>query len=95
MSLSTLSGFGGGGVRQKFNPLRSKLVSDWVNTWEDKLTILLLRISSFVKHSLCLRSIRFLLLIVHFRSKVSASVFFNRALNAMFFVFASWEWASG
>ena len=40
MSASRSSGFGGGGVGQKFKPLLSKLVSDWVSSIEDKLTIL-------------------------------------------------------
>ena len=40
MSTSRSSGFGGGGVGQKFKPLLSKLVSDWVSSIADKLTIL-------------------------------------------------------
>ena len=38
MSASRSSGFDGGGVGQKFKPLLSKLVSDWVSSIEDKLT---------------------------------------------------------
>ena len=40
MSASRSSGFGGAGVGQKFKPPLSKLVSDWVSSIEDKLTIL-------------------------------------------------------
>ena len=36
MSLSTLYGFGGGGVGQKFKPLRNKSVSEWVSSNVDK-----------------------------------------------------------
>ena len=54
MSLLRVSTFGGGGVGQKFKPFCNKLVSDWVSFNEDKLTILLLRISAFVVVSLFL-----------------------------------------
>ena len=54
MSTSRSSGFGGGGVGQKFKPLLSKLVSDWVSSIADKLTILVLRIFSLVRLLFCL-----------------------------------------
>ena len=57
MSLLTLSGFGGGGVGQKFKPLRNKSVSEWVSSNVDKLTIRLLRISFFIRDSLRLNFI--------------------------------------
>ena len=47
MSASRSSGFDGGGLGQKFKPLLSKLVSDWVSAIADKLTILVLRIFFF------------------------------------------------
>ena len=47
MSASRSSDFGGGGVAQKFKPLLSKLVSDWVSSIEDKLTILVFKMFSF------------------------------------------------
>ena len=49
MSASRSSGFGGGGVGQKFKPLLNNLVSDWVSAIADKLIILVLRIFSFVR----------------------------------------------
>ena len=52
MPLLTVSSYGGGGVEQKFKPFANKLVSDWVSFNEDKVTILLLRISAFVIVSL-------------------------------------------
>ena len=45
MFASRFSGFGGGGVGQKFKPLLGKLVSDWVSSIANKLTILVLRIA--------------------------------------------------
>ena len=53
MSVSRSSGFGGGGVGQKFKPLLSKLVSDWVSSIADKLIILVLRIFSFLRLLFC------------------------------------------
>ena len=53
MSASRFSGFGGGGVGQKFKPLLCKLVSDWVSSVADKLIILVLRIFSFVRLLFC------------------------------------------
>ena len=47
MPASRSSGFGGGGVAQKFKPLLSNLVSDWVSSIEDKLTILVFKMFSF------------------------------------------------
>ena len=47
MSASRSSGFGDGWVGQKFKPLLSKLVSDWVSSIEDKLTILVFKMLSF------------------------------------------------
>lgn len=52
MSLIRVYSFGGGGVGQKFKAFCNKLVSDWVSFNDDKLTILLLRISAFVIVSL-------------------------------------------
>ena len=52
MPLLRVSSYGGGGVEQKFKPFANKLVSDWVSFNEDKVTILLLRISAFVIVSL-------------------------------------------
>ena len=48
MSASRSSGFGSGGVGQKFKPSLSKLVSDWVSSIEDKLTILVFKMFSLV-----------------------------------------------
>ena len=83
MSASRSSGFGGGGVGQKFKPLLSKLVSDWVSSIADKLTILVLRIFSFVTLLfcfvlICLSLLRFAcvcfpLFVVRVRSKVPKS----------------------
>ena len=52
MPLLRVSSYGGGGVEQKFKPFANKLVSDWVSFNEDKVTILLLRISAFMIVSL-------------------------------------------
>lgn len=77
MLLLRVSSYGGGGVEQKFKPFANKLVSDWVSFNEDKVTILLLRISAFVIVSLFLfSSIRFPLFVVRFRSKVSLQMVF-------------------
>ena len=57
MPLLTLFGFSGGGVGQKFKPLRNKSVSEWVSSNVDKLTIHLLRISPFIRDSLRLNCI--------------------------------------
>ena len=68
MPLLRVSSYGGGGVEQKFKPFVNKLVSDWVSFNEDKVTILLLRISAFVIVSLFFfSSIRFPLFVVRFR----------------------------
>ena len=69
---------------QKFKPLCSKLVSDWVSSIVDKLTILLLRISSFVRELLRLACIRFSLFVVRFRSKVSMPICSLRVLDSVF-----------
>ena len=79
-----LSGFGGGGVGQKFKPLRNKSVSDWVSSNVDKLTIRLLRISSFVRDLLSLACSRFSLIIVLFRSIVAIPIVFCRVFNGVF-----------
>ena len=84
MSLSTLSGFGGGGVGQKFKLLRNKSVSEWVSSNVDKLRIRLLRISSFIRDFLCLNCIRFALLLVLFHSKVPVSVVVCHKLDGVF-----------
>ena len=77
MPLLRVSSYGGGGVEQKFKPFANKLVSDWVSFNEDKVTILLLRISAFVIVSLFFfSSIRFPLFVVRFRSKVSLQMVF-------------------
>ena len=83
MFASRSSGFGGDGVGQKFKPLLSKLVSDWVSSIADKLTILALRIFSFVRLLfyfvlICLSLLRFAcvcfpLFVVRVRSKVPKS----------------------
>jgi len=53
MSLLRVSSYGRcGRVEQKFKPFCIKLVSDWVSFNEDKVTILLLRISAFLILSL-------------------------------------------
>ena len=80
MSASRSSGLGGGTVGQKFKPLFSKSASDWVSSIEDKLTILVLRIFSFVRLlfffvRICLPLLRFAcvcfpLFVVRVRSKV-------------------------
>lgn len=80
MSASRSSGCGGGGVRQKFKPLLSKLVSDWVSSIEDKLTILVFKMFSlvivlFCFVRICLSLLRFAcerlpLFVVRGRSKV-------------------------
>ena len=49
MSLLSKPSFGGGVEEQKFKPLCSELVSDWVSSKLDDLTIRLLRISSFIR----------------------------------------------
>ena len=86
MSLSTLCGFGGGGVGQKFKPLRNKSVSEWMSSNVDKLTIHLdlLTISSFIRDFLRLNCIRFSLLLVLFHSKVLVSVLVCRKLDDVF-----------
>ena len=77
MPLLRVSSYGGGGVEQKFKPFANKLVSDWVSFNEDKVTILLLRISAFVIVSLFFfSSISFPLFVVRFRSKVSLQMVF-------------------
>ena len=83
MSAPRSSGFGGGGVGQKFKPLLSKLVSDWVSSISDKLTIRVLRIFSYVRLlfcfvGICLSLLRFAcvcfrLFVVRVRSKVPKS----------------------
>ena len=71
-------------VGQKFKPLCSKLVSDWVSSIVDKLTILLLRVSSFVRELLRLACIRFSLFVVRFRSKVSMPICSIRVFDSVF-----------
>ena len=94
MSASRSSGFGGGGVGQKFKPLLSKLVFDWVSSIEDKLTILVFKMFSLVILWFCFVCIclsllrfaceRFPLFVVPVRSKVPNSRGFIRRPNSLF-----------
>ena len=84
MPLLRVSSYGGG-VEQKFKPFCIKLVSDWVSFNEDKVTILLLRISAFVILSLFFfSSISFPLFVVRFRSKVSLQMVFCLVFHDVF-----------
>ena len=88
MSATRSSSFGGAGVGQKFKPLLSKLVSDWVSSIEDKSTILVFKMFSLVILLFCFVRIclsllrfaceRFPLSVVRVRSKVPNSKGFIR-----------------